>query len=64
MIPDRLQYFLNMFGSTENVTKSGPSEPVVITKILQKMQEQYGNVLEHLIFVNMGINNLEVVCCF
>ena len=35
-----------MFGTTKSVTKSGPSEPVFITKILQKIQENHGGILE------------------
>ena len=42
----------NIFGTTKPVTKSGTSDPVFITKILQKIQEQYENILEH-IFCNI-----------
>ena len=31
--------FWNIFGTTGNVTKYGPSEPVFITKILQQIQD-------------------------
>ena len=40
MIPDRLQYFVHDFGSDQNVTKSGPSDSVFITKIFPTIQEQ------------------------
>ena len=40
-----MQYFFwNIFGTPNNVTKSGPSDPVFITNISQKKQEQ---VWEH-----------------
>ena len=46
MIPDRLQYFLKHFWNDQKLTNYGPSDPVFITKILQQIQERYGNVLE------------------
>ena len=38
--------FWNIFGTTKTVTKSGPSGPVFITRILQQIQEQYGGIFE------------------
>ena len=38
--------FWNIFGTTENVTKSGPSDPAFITNIFQKIQETHGDSLE------------------
>ena len=35
-----------MSGTTENVTKSGPSDPVFIDKIFQKIQATYGSIPE------------------
>ena len=37
--------FWMISGATKNVTKSGPLDPIFITKIFQKKQEQYGNIL-------------------
>ena len=54
-------------GSTKNVTKSGPSEPVFITKILQKNKKIMESSLTNIMFVNMGIifwNVLKVTCIF
>ena len=46
MLPDRLQYFLDNFWNEQIVTKSGPSDPVSITKILQQIQETDGDILD------------------
>ena len=45
----------SLLKSSETETKSGPSEPVFITKILQEILENDGSILENIIFVNMGI---------
>ena len=50
MIPDRLQFFLDFFGTTNNVTKYGPSNPVSITKNTLKIQEKYGSDFEEYSF--------------
>ena len=55
MIPDRMQYFLKQFETTNNVTKSGPSNPISITKILQKIQEEYGNILERILLISENL---------
>ena len=36
--------FWNIFGTTQNVTKSGPSDPVFITKTLLKSKNNYGDI--------------------
>ena len=47
--------FCMISGTTKHVTKSGPSDPVFITKIFQKIQETYGNILENLIFISENL---------
>ena len=37
------------------MTKSGPSDPVFITKILQKIQENMGTSLKHIIFISENL---------
>ena len=59
MIPDRLQYFLEHFWIAQKSTKSGPSEPVFITKILQTIQENMGTFLKRIILVNMENNSFD-----
>ena len=46
MIPDLLQYFLDYFWNFGFFNKYGPVDPVFITKILQKIQGNHGNILE------------------
>ena len=55
MIPDRLQDFLDEFWNLANFTKYGPSEPVFITKILQKIQDKYGDIFETILFSHLRI---------
>ena len=43
MIPDRLQYFLDDFWNDQKFTKSGPSDPVFITKILQNYSRSFAS---------------------
>ena len=51
MIPDRLQYVLDFFGTTKKVTESGPSDPVFITKIHQQYKKiMGGGILERYYF--------------
>ena len=38
--------FWMISGTSKNVSKSGPSDPVFITKIFQKLQEADGTILE------------------
>ena len=42
MIPDRLQYFLDDFWNLENVTKSRPSDPVLLIDYLAYLLLVYG----------------------
>ena len=69
MIPDRLQYFLDDFWNFENFTESGPMDPVFITKLLQKIYEKDGNILnkyykymgtslKHIIFTYMDFKKM------
>ena len=37
-----------MFGTTKKLTKSGPSDPIFITKILKRIQENDGRIIEKL----------------
>ena len=37
-------------GASKQSTESRPSDPVFSTKLLQKIQENNGNILEHTIF--------------
>ena len=50
--------FWNIFGTTKNVAKSGPSDPVFITKILQKYKKD-GSILEKSDFSYLRIWNSE-----
>ena len=61
MITDRLQYFLEHFWIDNKSTKSGPSDPVFITKILQKYKRNYGNILDNIIFVNLGTKKAKTI---
>ena len=54
MILDRLQYFLEHFWIDQKSTKYGPSGPVFITRILKKIQENYGNILEQYYLCKYG----------
>ena len=38
-------------GTSKKMTKSGPSDPVVITRIFQNVQEIYGNDVEHIFHI-------------
>ena len=46
--------FWSIFGTTKKVTKSGPSDPVIITKILQK---RIGNILKNIMFVSESLKH-------
>ena len=49
MIPDRLQYFSNYLlisGASNIFTKSASAGSALITKILQEIQEDRGNILD------------------
>ena len=56
-----------IYGTAKKSTKSGPSGPIFITKILQKIQETYGNIFENIIFriCESGIlKRLEGMCTY
>ena len=56
MIPDGLQYFrLDICGTSKNVTKHGPSDPLFITEVLQKYKKLWKHVINTISVVNMGI---------
>ena len=42
------------------LSKSGPVDLLTVTRMLQQIQEKYGNILEHISYVNMGIKNVDV----
>ena len=46
-------------GTSKILSKSGPGDLLIITKMLQKIQEKYGIILEKYYFVNMGLKNFE-----
>ena len=60
MIIDRFQYFLDDFWNFEDLVKSGPVDLLNITKMLQKIKETDGNVVEHIIFMNLGHKKLKM----
>ncbi len=45
MIPDPLQYFLQHFWIDQKSPKSGPPEPVFITKIQERLWGHPGQIL-------------------
>ena len=47
--------FWMMSGTSKHVTKSGPSDPVSITRTFQKNWETNGIILEHIIFVSENV---------
>ena len=46
-----------ILGTSKILSKSGPGTLRIITKMLQKIQENYGIIMENIIFVNMGHQN-------
>ena len=49
-----------IFGTSICLSKSGPVDLLTITKMLQRIQEKYGDILEHIIFVNLGLMFLKM----
>ena len=64
MIPDRLHYFLDDVWSDKKSIKSGPSDPVSITKIFQKIHENMGKSFNILFFMaeHLKVWNCRKVC--
>ena len=48
-----------ILGTSKILTKSGPVDPVFITKIFKKIQEKYGNILENIIFSYLDILKIQ-----
>ena len=44
-----------IYGTSEILSKHGPVDLPTITKMLQRMQETDGDILENIIFGNMGL---------
>ena len=54
-----------ILGTSKIWSKSGPVDLLIITNMLQKIQENMGNSWKHIIFVNMGLKKylrFENVC--
>ena len=47
-------FFFDIFGTSKQPTKSGPSDPLFITEILQNIQDNYGNILQTYYFCKSG----------
>ena len=59
--------FWNIFGTIENVTKTGPSDPRFITKILNEYKKNDGNILGKYyfpIYENLDFVLLQIPCTF
>ena len=48
-------------GTSKIWSKSGPVDLLIITKMLQKIQENYGIILENIMFVNLGLTKFRFV---
>ena len=46
-------------GTSKIWSKSGPVDLLIITKNASKNTRSYGNILENIIFVNMGLKKIE-----
>ena len=46
-------------GTSKTWSKSGPVDLLTITKMLSKIQDNYGHILENIIFVNLGLKKLK-----
>ena len=52
--------FWNIFGTTNNATKSGPSDPVFITKVLHKLKEIWQHPY-NIFFISENLKNLKTL---
>ena len=46
-------------GTSKTWSKSGPVALLIITKMLQPIQENYGIILENIMYANMGLKQIE-----
>ena len=53
MIPDILQYLFDIFGNSKKFTKYGPSDPFLITELLQTSKKSHGNILQTSYFLQI-----------
>ena len=56
MVPDRLQYFLDDFWNFEKITKSRPSDPVLLIDYLAYLLLIYGLLIDSL--ANLWLINI------
>ena len=47
-----------ILGTSKILSKSGPGDLRIITKMLQRIQEKYGIILENIMFVNMDLKQI------
>ena len=51
---------LVIFGTSPKMTKYRPSGPLFITEVLQEYKKHMETLYKHIIFVNMGPDNLKI----
>ena len=59
MIHDRLQYFLDDFWNFEHFVKIWTRRPSNYYQNASTSTQKYGDIKEHIIFVNLGLNIFE-----